>query len=93
MKVMYTCDNNYVWLMGISTISLFENNKGIKDLKVYLLGENISEDNKKDRASPLRFCPLEHNRIPSHSLSTFPLPRDTCHENKKSFIILKLHFI
>ena len=48
MKVMYTCDNNYVWLMGISTISLFENNKGIKDLKVYLLGENISEDNKKE---------------------------------------------
>lgn len=48
MKVMYTCDNNYVWLMGISTISLFENNKEIEDLKVYLLGENISEDNKNE---------------------------------------------
>ena len=48
MKVMYTCDNNYVWLMGISTISLFENNKGIEELKVYLLGDNISEDNKND---------------------------------------------
>lgn len=48
MKVMYTCDNNYVWLMGISTISLFENNKNIEDLKVYLLGENISEDNKNE---------------------------------------------
>lgn len=48
MKVMYTCDNNYVWLMGISTISLFENNRGIEDLKVYLLGENISEENKSE---------------------------------------------
>lgn len=48
MKVMYTCDNNYVWLMGISTISLFENNQGIKELKVYLLGENISEENKNE---------------------------------------------
>ncbi|MFV0362676.1 MAG: glycosyltransferase family 8 protein [Suipraeoptans sp.] len=48
MKVMYTCDNNYVWLMGISTISLFENNKGIEDLKVYLLGENISYENKNE---------------------------------------------
>lgn len=48
MKVMYTCDNNYVWLMGISTISLFENNKEIEDLKVYLLGENISEENKSE---------------------------------------------
>lgn len=48
MKVMYTCDNNYVWLMGISTISLFENNKGIKELKVFLLGENISNENKEE---------------------------------------------
>ena len=48
MNVMYTCDNNYVWLMGISTISLFENNKGIDELKVYLLGENISAENKEE---------------------------------------------
>lgn len=46
MKVLYTCDNNYIWLMGISTISLFENNKHISNLIVYLLGENISADNK-----------------------------------------------
>ena len=45
---MYTCDNNYVWLMGISIISLFENNKGLKDLKVYFLGENISQQNKNE---------------------------------------------
>lgn len=47
MNVMYTCDNNYVWLMGISTISLFENNADIEELKVYLLGENISQENKE----------------------------------------------
>ena len=46
MNVMYTCDDNYVWLMGISTISLFENNKTIEDLQVYLLGDNISQENK-----------------------------------------------
>jgi lipopolysaccharide biosynthesis glycosyltransferase len=34
--------------MGISTISLFENNKQIEDLKVYLLGENISQENKNE---------------------------------------------
>jgi len=32
--------------MGISVISLFENNKHIQDLTVYLLGENISDENK-----------------------------------------------
>jgi len=47
MKILYTCDNNYVWIMGISVISLFENNKQMKDLVVYLLGENIS-DNSRD---------------------------------------------
>lgn len=46
MNVMYTCDNNYVWLMGISAISLFENNKHMEDLKVYLLGEDISQENR-----------------------------------------------
>ena len=47
MTVFYTCDNNYVWLMGISVISLFENNKSSEHLNVYLLGENISDENKE----------------------------------------------
>lgn len=47
MNVLYTCDDNYVWLMGISTISLFENNSNIKDLEVYLLGQNISSKSKE----------------------------------------------
>lgn len=46
MKVLYTCDNNYIWIMGISAISLFENNKNLAGLEVYLLGENISDENK-----------------------------------------------
>lgn len=46
MNILYTCDNNFVWLMGISAISLFENNKHIKEIKVILLGEKISEKNK-----------------------------------------------
>lgn len=46
MNVMYTCDDNYVWLMGISTLSLFENNKSNSEINVYLLGNNISEENK-----------------------------------------------
>lgn len=47
MNVLYTCDKNYIWLMGISVISMFENNKEIENLDVYLLGENISEENKE----------------------------------------------
>jgi len=44
MNIIYTCDDNYCWLMGISMISLFENNKNADNLKVYLLGDNISAD-------------------------------------------------
>lgn len=47
MNVLYTCDNNYIWIMGISVISLFENNKEIEDLVVYLLGEHITDENKQ----------------------------------------------
>lgn len=46
MNVMYTCDNNYIWIAGISVISLFENNQHIRDLHVFFLCENISVDNK-----------------------------------------------
>lgn len=46
MNVLYTCDNNYIWLMGISTISLFENNMEVNEIEVYLLGEDISNDNR-----------------------------------------------
>ena len=51
MNILYTCDDNYVWLMGISTISLFENNMDMSDLNVFLLGEKISIENKNMLAS------------------------------------------
>lgn len=47
MNVLYTCDDNYIWIMGISMISLFENNKRVESIGVYLLGDNISSDNKQ----------------------------------------------
>lgn len=46
MDILYTCNDNYVWLMGISCVSLFENNKNLQDLNVYLIGEHISEISK-----------------------------------------------
>ncbi len=47
MDILYTCDNNYLWLMGISVISLFENNRQLENIHIWLLGENISEENKE----------------------------------------------
>lgn len=47
MDIIYTCDNNFVWIMGISMISLFDNNRNCDDIHVYLLGDDISEDNRQ----------------------------------------------
>lgn len=47
MNIVYTCDNNFVWIMGISMISLFENNRECNNIHVYLLGDGISEDNRQ----------------------------------------------
>lgn len=47
MNVLYTCDDNYSWIMGISMISLFENNRSMRELTVYLIGDEIGNENKK----------------------------------------------
>ena len=47
MNVMYASDDNYAWLMGISMISLFENNKASEKIDVYVFGDNLSEENQK----------------------------------------------
>lgn len=47
MNILYTCDDNYVWLMGISMISLFEANKTIVEINVFLLGDAISNENRR----------------------------------------------
>ncbi|WP_349946250.1 glycosyltransferase family 8 protein [Lacrimispora sp. BS-2] len=46
MNVLYTCDDNYIWVMGISIISLYQNNTENDDLNVFLLGDHISDVNK-----------------------------------------------
>ena len=47
MNVMYASDDNYAWLMGISMISLFENNKESKEVNVFLFGDNLSKENEE----------------------------------------------
>lgn len=48
MHVLYACDDKFVWLMGTSMISLFENNKRIKDLDVYVIGKELSEKSRNE---------------------------------------------
>lgn len=43
--VLYACNNNYAPYMGVSILSLMENNRTIKKLKIYVVLDNVSENN------------------------------------------------
>lgn len=47
LNVMYLTDNNYVVFAGVSIISLFENNKNIDVINVYVIDDSIADENKK----------------------------------------------
>lgn len=57
MNVVYGCDNNFAEIMGISMLSLFENNKDADEINVYVLEKAISFENKeKILCEASRFC-------------------------------------
>jgi lipopolysaccharide biosynthesis glycosyltransferase len=47
MNVVYASDDNFAEIMGVSICSLFENNKDVADISVYVLDDNISETNRQ----------------------------------------------
>ncbi len=47
MKVSYSCNDGYISQMGISLISLFENNKDIDEIIIYFISMGVSDNNKK----------------------------------------------
>lgn len=46
LNVVYSSDNNYAQHVGVSMVSLFENNTIFNNITVYLIENNISQDNK-----------------------------------------------
>ncbi len=47
LNVLYLTDNNYAAFAGVSILSMFENNKNIDKLHVYVIDDSIAEENKK----------------------------------------------
>ena len=47
LNILYQTDNNYAPYTGVSMTSLFERNKSIAEIFVYILDNKISEDNKR----------------------------------------------
>jgi len=47
LDVLYTCDENYAPYAGISMFSLFENNRDLDSVRVYLVAQGISDTNRE----------------------------------------------
>ena len=45
MNILYCSDNNYAPYLGVSMVSLLENNKSVKEINFYIVSDNISTDN------------------------------------------------
>lgn len=45
--IVYAADDNFAEILGISMVSLYENNKNASDIKVMVLETRISEENRK----------------------------------------------
>jgi lipopolysaccharide biosynthesis glycosyltransferase len=46
MNIFYCCDDKFCAYTGISITSLFENNKDLNEINVYIAGEGLSDENK-----------------------------------------------
>lgn len=46
MNVIYASDNNFAEILGVSMLSLFDNNKECDEITVYILDDGINDDNK-----------------------------------------------
>lgn len=47
MNIVYASDDNFAEILGVSMLSLFENNKDVENITVYVLDDSIKGDNKE----------------------------------------------
>ncbi len=47
MNIVYACDDKFAEIMGISMISLFESNKEVPEIKVYVLDGGVGDENRE----------------------------------------------
>lgn len=60
ISVVYSSDNKFAEILGVSLVSLYENNTDFSNIDVYVIDENISEENKEK----LQSIPANYNRNP-----------------------------
>lgn len=46
MHIVYASDDNFAEIMGVSIVSLFENNRNMQEIEIYILDSGIKDKNK-----------------------------------------------
>lgn len=46
ISVVYSSDNKFAEILGVSLVSLYKNNTDFSNIDIYVIDENISEENK-----------------------------------------------
>jgi lipopolysaccharide biosynthesis glycosyltransferase len=47
MEIVYSCDDRFAWIMGVSMLSLMENNREIDSIRFHILDGGISDESKQ----------------------------------------------
>ena len=47
MNILYTTDDKFVGKVGASICSVFDNNKSMEQISVYIIGQDISKENRR----------------------------------------------
>ncbi|KGK89600.1 glycosyl transferase family 8 [Clostridium sp. HMP27] len=47
MHIVYASDDNFAEIMGVSILSLFQNNKDVSEIIIYILDSGINDENKQ----------------------------------------------
>lgn len=66
MVVVYNCDERFAGIFATSVLSLFENNKHVNEITVYLIEKGVSEESK------IKFQQLSDNY--GRKIITLPMP-------------------
>lgn len=58
LHIVYAADNRFAEILGVSAVSLYENNQSMEKIRIYVLDSGISEENKEK----LRSVSRKYNR-------------------------------
>lgn len=76
MNIVYASDDNFAEIMGVSMLSLFENNKDVEEIVVFILDDGIKQQNKtnlellaKEYHRTITLIPLKGLKLKLNNLS------------------------